>query len=50
MPDVQTDAVQQQGARVVELFGAVGADPDDPVAAREADEALWRLDELLAGE
>ena len=42
------DVVLRAGARVVELFGEVGAAPDDLAVARAADEALQALDELLA--
>ncbi|MFI7209838.1 hypothetical protein [Micromonospora maritima] len=34
--------------RVLELFGAVCADPDNPAVAAEADAALAEVDRLLA--
>jgi hypothetical protein len=42
------DEVREQGQRVVEAFGACAAAPDDLDAAAAADEALDRLEELLA--
>lgn len=39
--------IAEQGLRVVELFTACGAAPDDLDVARAADEALARLEVLL---
>lgn len=44
MPDEITAA----GQEVVELLGACGADPDDLATAHAADDALMRLEQLLA--
>jgi hypothetical protein len=40
--------LQAAHMRILEVFGAVCAEPDDPAVAREADEALARLDRMLA--
>ncbi|WP_306749488.1 hypothetical protein [Saccharothrix yanglingensis] len=40
--------IGEQGLRVVESFTACGAAPDDLDVARAADEALARLEVLLA--
>ena len=42
------DQLMPAALKVLEMFAAVCGAPDDPGTAREADEALWRLDELLA--
>jgi hypothetical protein len=42
--------IEAQGRRVVDLFSACASAPDDPQAARSADEALWRLEEMLAAQ
>ncbi|MEU8800814.1 hypothetical protein [Spirillospora sp. NPDC048819] len=46
----ETDApgrIEAQGRRVVDLFGACAAAPDDLAVARSADEALVKLEEML---
>ncbi|MFC0003937.1 hypothetical protein [Micromonospora siamensis] len=49
MPD-QPDAATLEAAHmaVLQMFGAVCAEPDNPTVAEQADQALWRLDDLLA--
>jgi hypothetical protein len=46
-PDEELDAAK---TAVYSTFFALAADPDDPGAADSADQALARLDALLAGE
>ena len=48
--DVDAAGLEAAHMRVLEMFGAVCADPDNPTVAQQADEALWQLDELLATE
>ena len=48
MPEKDADALAAAHMRVLEMFGAVCADPDNPAVAEQADAALHRLDELLA--
>jgi acyl carrier protein len=42
------DEIAAAGAEVVEMLGACAADPDDLETARAADEALMRLEQVLA--
>lgn len=42
--------LEESQNRVVELFVALAGDPDDEATAQAADEALRRLDALLAQE
>lgn len=46
--DAAATTLEAAHMRVLEMFGAVCADPDSAEVARQADEALWHLDELLA--
>jgi hypothetical protein len=45
--EVPMDEIEAAGQRVVEAFGACAGAPDDLDAARAADDALDRLEELL---
>ncbi|MEU6578522.1 hypothetical protein [Streptomyces sp. NPDC046805] len=45
--DELSQEIEAQGQRVVELFTACAAAPDDLAAAERADAGLARLDELL---
>lgn len=47
MPD-EPDEITVAGQRVVEMLGACAADPDDVAVGRAADDALSRLEQLLA--
>ncbi|MDH2428340.1 hypothetical protein [Sphaerisporangium sp. TRM90804] len=42
-----SEPIEAQGHKVVELFGACGAAPDDLEVARAADEALRILEDML---
>jgi hypothetical protein len=44
----QDDELMAAAIGVLELFAAVCGAPDDPETARQADAALWRLDDMLA--
>ncbi|WP_217554514.1 hypothetical protein [Streptomyces sp. GbtcB6] len=43
------DEVRRQGERVVEMFAACAAAPDDRAVAETADAELAALEELLTG-
>jgi hypothetical protein len=45
--DELTQVIEEQGQRVVELFTACAAAPDDLEAADRADAGMARLDQLL---
>lgn len=49
MPGPSDEELSSAAMRVLEMFAAVCGAPDDPQTAQEADEALWRLEGLLAG-
>ncbi|HEX6521519.1 MAG TPA: hypothetical protein VF070_16185 [Streptosporangiaceae bacterium] len=40
-------AIEEAAGRVLEMFAAVCGVPDDQEIARQADRALWTLDDLL---
>lgn len=49
MSDEQTpNPVEAALHSIVECFGGVCADPDNPEVTAKADQALWDLDALLA--
>ena len=48
MPAQDDEQLAAAALSVLEMFAAVCGAPDDPETARQADGALWRLDDLLA--
>ncbi len=44
-----TDEIAAAGQEVVDMLGACAAAPDDLATGQAADEALRRLEQLLAG-
>lgn len=49
MSDPEPDHLAAAHMRVLEMFGAFCADPDNAEVGAQADEALRELDRLLAG-
>lgn len=48
MPEDIGKQLEQAALGVLQMFGAVCADPDNPEVARQADQALELLGDLLA--
>jgi hypothetical protein len=44
-----TAELEVAAGHVLEMFEAVCGDPDNQEVALRADQALWKLDELMAG-